>query len=309
MKISVAMITYNHEAYIEQAVESVMQQTGDFELELIIGEDNSKDNTRALVQRLANQYPDKIKLLLWSPNIGMMPNFVKTLDACTGQYVAILEGDDYWTDPLKLQKQLDYMQAHPACAMCYHNANVLIIETGQTHPANTHTQQVGGLKDLILATDFAQMMTGSMFYRNTYFNALPSWLVKQHAGDRALPIILATYGEIHYNPAIMSVYRKHQGGISVIKQANYFKKGNLNLLNTLKKELPAAMRPFIKQRRSDVYLQWAIDYRRYYKAFFTPLRYFILSLWYNMSFTRQQFKSIIADDLFYNLHKRLKNKR
>ena len=111
VKVSVAMITYNHERFIAQAIESVLMQQTDFAVELVIGEDCSTDGTRAIVRDYGERYPERIRLLLPEHNLGMMPNFVATLKACRGQYVASVEGDDYWTDPHKLQKQVDFLES------------------------------------------------------------------------------------------------------------------------------------------------------------------------------------------------------
>jgi glycosyltransferase involved in cell wall biosynthesis len=104
------MITYNHEDYIAQAIEGVMMQQTTFPIELIIGEDCSTDNTHKICIEYQEKYPDKIRLLLPVSNLGMMKNFITTLNACKGKYIALCEGDDYWIDPLKLQKQVDFLE-------------------------------------------------------------------------------------------------------------------------------------------------------------------------------------------------------
>jgi glycosyltransferase involved in cell wall biosynthesis len=113
------MITYQHERFITQAVESVMMQKTDFPYELIISDDCSPDNTRQLVLDLQRRYPDRIRLLLPATNLGMMSNFVQTLRACDGDYIALVEGDDYWLDPLKLQRQVALLEAHPEFSGCF----------------------------------------------------------------------------------------------------------------------------------------------------------------------------------------------
>jgi glycosyltransferase involved in cell wall biosynthesis len=110
--VSVCMITYNHDAYIRQAIEGVLLQECNFRVELIIGEDCSTDNTAKIIQSYAIKFPQKIKVRYNRPNLGMIPNFIKTLQECTGKYIAICEGDDYWTDPYKLQKQVDFLEAN-----------------------------------------------------------------------------------------------------------------------------------------------------------------------------------------------------
>lgn len=112
-KISVAIITYNQQDVLPQALDSVLMQQGDFDLEIIIGEDCSPDNTYAVCLDYQKRYPDIITVLHNSQNIGITANFFRVLQACTGDFVADLDGDDYYCDPLAFQKQLDYFHQHP----------------------------------------------------------------------------------------------------------------------------------------------------------------------------------------------------
>ena len=107
-KVSICMITFNHEKFIGQAIEGVMMQITDFEYKLIIGEDCSTDKTRQICIDFKEKYPEKIILRLPEKNIGVIPNFIENLDICSKdyKYTAMCEGDDYWIDPLKLQKQM-----------------------------------------------------------------------------------------------------------------------------------------------------------------------------------------------------------
>lgn len=118
---SVCMITYNHEHFIRQAIEGVLMQQTSFPIELVIGEDCSTDRTREICIEYQQKHPDKIRLLLNEKNLGMNPNFMATLKACTGKYIALCEGDDYWTDPLKLQKQVEFLEANKEYVICAHD--------------------------------------------------------------------------------------------------------------------------------------------------------------------------------------------
>ena len=122
--VSVCMITYNHEKYIAQAIDSILMQKINFELEIIIGEDFSKDRTREIVLDYKARYPNRIKLLLQEKNAGMMQNFIDTIKVCTGKYIALLEGDDYWTDPYKLQKQVDLLENNPDYSLVHTDADI-----------------------------------------------------------------------------------------------------------------------------------------------------------------------------------------
>ena len=118
MKISVGIITYNQQDTIAQTLDSILCQQGDFELEVVIGEDCSTDNTWAICKEYVGRYPEQVVLLENIHNLGIMANFARVMKACTGDYVGICAGDDYWCDEQKLQKQLDYFVAHPECGVC-----------------------------------------------------------------------------------------------------------------------------------------------------------------------------------------------
>ncbi|CAK7063221.1 glycosyltransferase [Tissierella sp.] len=120
IKVSVLMTTYNHEEFIEEAIESVLMQEVNFKYELVIGEDCSTDNTREIVKKYKEKYPDIIKLSLQKENSEGRKNFTSAFDMCSGEYVALLEGDDYWTDENKLQKQVDFLDKNPDCSLCGH---------------------------------------------------------------------------------------------------------------------------------------------------------------------------------------------
>jgi len=116
------MITYNHERYISEAIDGILMQECDFEYELVIGEDYSTDNTRKICEQYAAKYPNKIKLLQSVNNWGMNSNFIRTVKECNSKYIALCEGDDYWTDPLKLQKQVDFLEKNKEYSLCFHRA-------------------------------------------------------------------------------------------------------------------------------------------------------------------------------------------
>ena len=118
MRLSVGIITYNQQDTIAQTLDSILCQKGDFELEVVVGEDCSTDNTWAICQEYAERYPERVVLLENTHNLGIMANFARVMKACTGEYVGICAGDDYWCDEHKLQKQLDYFVAHPECGVC-----------------------------------------------------------------------------------------------------------------------------------------------------------------------------------------------
>ncbi len=209
-KVSVCMITYNHAKYIEKAVESVAAQKTNFAYELVIGEDCSTDNTRHILQQLQTKYPDLIKLNLQDKNVGPQPNFISTYQRCTGKYIAMLEGDDYWTHPHKLQKQVDFLDSNPDFVMCFHNVEVQD-EAGNCSRANTSGQEVFSVKDVISREWF--IMTCSIVFRNGLVQ-FPAWFNQVKNGDYTLQLLVSQHGPIRYLDEVMGVYRKHGAGAS-----------------------------------------------------------------------------------------------
>jgi glycosyltransferase involved in cell wall biosynthesis len=125
--VSVKMITYNHAPFIVQAIESVLHQITNYPFELVIGEDCSTDGTREIVFEYQKKHPDIIRIITSDANVGMKNNSMRTMKACKGKYLAFCEGDDYWHNPHKLQKQVDYMESHPDCGLVYSSYDVYLV--------------------------------------------------------------------------------------------------------------------------------------------------------------------------------------
>jgi glycosyltransferase involved in cell wall biosynthesis len=223
MKVSVAMITYNHEAFVAQAIESVLMQKTDFDFELVIGDDCSTDKTRGVITEFTNRYPDKIRLLLPERNLGMNKNFAQTLFACKGQYIALLEGDDYWTSIDKLQRQVDLLDANSNCAICFHN--VLGFYDDGSKPSwcvvNSEQKLASTLEDLL---EGWCPPTCSAILRGSLLSELPTWYYSASVGEWPLYISLmlkTPNSTIKYIDEIMANYRVHDGGIwSPLNQLN-----------------------------------------------------------------------------------------
>jgi glycosyltransferase involved in cell wall biosynthesis len=211
MKLSVMMITYNHERFIAQAIRSVLAQRVNFDYEIVVGEDCSTDTTRDILMDFHRQYPDRIVPLLRNHNMGAMQNLDGTLAACRGQYLALIEGDDYWTCEDKLQRQVDFLDAHHDHAICCHRAQVLD-ETGKScieiQPRNSAGSYT--IEDLLESN---WIMTCSVVYRWGSIAALPSWFVDMKLGDWPLHVLVARVGKINLLDDVMAVYRVHPGSM------------------------------------------------------------------------------------------------
>ncbi|MFZ5868302.1 MAG: glycosyltransferase family 2 protein [Thermodesulfobacteriota bacterium] len=212
-KVSVLMITYNHEAFIDQAVESALSQDAGFPYEIVVGDDKSSDGTREILLSYQAKFPGKIRLLLHERNLGQggKANFAETLWGCRGEYIALLEGDDYWTSPHKLRKQVDFLNAHPECVSCFHPAQ-FVDEQGKELPqvaGSNQLQRISTVEDLLI-TNF--MPTASVMFRADALRRLPDWFFTLLRGDWAIHVLVAKHGSIGRLGEIMAAYRFHQSG-------------------------------------------------------------------------------------------------
>jgi glycosyltransferase involved in cell wall biosynthesis len=232
-KVSVCMITYGHEKYIHEAVIGVLNQTTSFEFELVISNDASPDDTDKIIREIIDTHPrgNIISYFLNNKNEGMQHNFYETLTKCKGKYIALCEGDDYWTDPNKLQKQVDLLENRLDLSLSAHNAIILKrIDTEEVFN-KTNTTQLFSIEDVILKQWF--IPTCSIVLRNDLLKPLPIWLAQVKHGDLSILLLAASKGKIHYDPTTMAVYRKHDGGVSanpnnsvktIVETYNFFNK-------------------------------------------------------------------------------------
>lgn len=212
--VSVCMITYAHEDFIEKAIEGVVSQQADFKFELVIGEDVGPDKTRDICIRYKEKYPDIIRLNLQPQNIGPQNNFMDTYNKCRGKYIALCEGDDFWIDPMKLQKQVDFMENNPGFSLCSHVSDVL--EYG--HMLNSEKPEKTELMIEDVISQNWGMMTASLFFRKADL-VFPDWFDKIKNGDYAMQLLITLKGKAKILPEAMSVYRKHAGGLSISLRA------------------------------------------------------------------------------------------
>jgi len=204
------MITYNHEKYIRQALESILMQKVNFEHEVVIGDDHSTDNTRNIILEYQRKYPDIIYPCMQEKNIGLIENFVRTYKCCKGEYIVTIDGDDYWTSPKKLQIQSDFLDENRSYSMCFHPVEMVFEEGGR--PSRIFPQLQGTTFTLedILRSNF--IPTCSVMFRNGLFGEFPSWYNSLKIEDWPLYILNAQHGEIGFLNEVMGVYRIHAGG-------------------------------------------------------------------------------------------------
>ena len=212
-KVSVSLITYNHQDYIGQAIEGVLKQQVDFAYEIIIGDDCSTDGTREVLQTYQQRYPDIIQLILHPRRYQGVPgrlNNITNLYACRGQYIAMLDGDDHWTSEHKLQQQVDFLDQHPNYSLAFHDA--LIVSADQSFDDFLCSRQrrvfqsdhTFTLEDVIAESSFAP--TSSIVFRNGLIGEFPDWFWKIVSADAALQLLLAQRGKLKYFSQVNSVY-------------------------------------------------------------------------------------------------------
>jgi len=235
--VSICCITYNHEKYIREAIEGFLMQKTNFDYEIIIANDCSPDNTDAIVQEYIHHHPKGklIKYFKHEQNLGMMPNFIFALKQCTGKYIALCEGDDYWTDPLKLQKQVDFMEANKEYSGCFHNANV--VDSNGKQIRVFHSEVLKSSYDFEAMIQGLFVPTASLMFRNDkgIVESIKSLVQGLSSGDRLLLALIASKGLIGYLDQNMCAYRKHVGGISSWGPRLTIFKSNVILFKKLQK--------------------------------------------------------------------------
>ena len=206
--VSVMMITYNHEPYIREAVESIMAQVAPFEYELLIGEDCSNDNTRLIAEQLQKEYPDRIRLFYSDRNIGWNYNIERLRRRVRGKYIAWCEGDDYWTDTEKLAKQVELIErTGTVVSVAFNNQ---LEPDGRLLPQSCKCSDVIDYDDCKMYFHFSTYLirTDVLSRAHIDYPEIPEWY------DTVMMPILATYGMISVLLEIVSVYRITQAGVA-----------------------------------------------------------------------------------------------
>lgn len=208
-KVTVVSISYNQEKYIGEMLRSIVAQETNFEFELLIADDNSTDGTPNIIRDFAKKYPHIVKPILRKKNVGAWNNITDVLKRAEGDYVALCEGDDYWIDSLKLQKQVDFLDKHESYAVCFHKAKIIYEESDKEDAVYPDVEDLKwyNLKEL-LAVNY--IPTASVMYRRQDYADLADNMMP---GDWYLHIYHAKFGKIKVIDEVMSVYRKHAGGI------------------------------------------------------------------------------------------------
>ena len=211
--LSVCVRTHNQEKFIAEALDSVLMQRTDFDFEIIISDDASSDGTVNILQEYQNVHPDKIRLLLSEKNIGGPENLKRVIEASNTKYITCLDGDDFYTDEYKLQKQVDFLETHPEYAACFHNT--------------WYADENGHLKGLFNSPDFHAVHDAHEFIRERWFVPIhsavmrreyiefPEWYNTVMNDDYVVHLSVAKHGPYFYIPDVMVAYRRHAHNTSI----------------------------------------------------------------------------------------------
>ncbi|GLC87814.1 glycosyltransferase family 2 protein [Lysinibacillus piscis] len=208
--VSVCCITYNHEKYIRESIEGFLSQKTDFDYEIIIGEDCSTDYTRGILDEYAG-LSEKIQIISSENNVGMNANLIRTIKAASGKYIAICEGDDYWTDVGKLQKQADFMEMNSEYSFCGHTVKVLDNRTGLFSEEDwKFNHNYSGEININQITKEPLCHIASCFFRSNVFEqGIPDYIHQAPIMDYFLQLIASEKGKIYYLNEEMAVYRRY----------------------------------------------------------------------------------------------------
>jgi len=279
IKVSVCVVTYNHEKFVAKTLDSILMQQTTFDFEIIVGDDFSKDNTRTILTEYQQRFPDKIRLLLHPKNMGLNGKFnaLATFAAAKGEYIAQFDGDDYLLVPDKLQKQVEMMDANPHYPACFHNAKVVYDDNAAPpHLVNWINKKEFTVDDLIGEDELCFIATSSLMFRREDFakNPDPEWTNFSNSGDIPRNIMLATRGPIGYIDEVMSVYRKQRGGASFAD--NHYGKdflfNRIEMYSNIDKELKYKYHDRLTKNIATYYYKMLFS-REYGKTYWPRVKY------------------------------------
>lgn len=212
--VSVHMLAYNHGRYLAEAIEGVIAQNIDFAMELVIGEDCSKDHTREIAFDYQRRYPHLIRIIYSERNVGMIANGLRTLNACRGEYIALCEGDDYWHHPNKLQLQVAYMRAHPRCVVVHSDYDYRVGSRIRRSVMRSEQRSipVGEAYDLLQQGNW--IATATVLYRAEVWKSFEqaTFAAKDYPmGDYSMLLHASLCGEFGYLKESLATYRYMRG--------------------------------------------------------------------------------------------------
>jgi glycosyltransferase involved in cell wall biosynthesis len=259
--VSVLVVTYNHARFVRQALDSALAQRLPQPLEILISEDCSTDGTREIVQEYAERHPQLIRLLLSERNLHSNEVVARGLRAARGQYVAVLDGDDYWTSDDKLGAQVAFLDARPDLTICFHNVQVVNEYSQSTGRLwNTPGQpEISGLHELLRGNFIAMC---SVVYRRAAVAEVPAWYDRFPITDWPLHVLYAREGRIGYLDRTLAAYRLHGGGLFSTLGEREKLEANADFYRRLRAFSPRPLAAEVARGQRDYFFGWAEEFRR-----------------------------------------------
>ena len=238
--VSVCIQTYRHAPYIEQCLQGALMQQTTFPYEIVVGEDESDDGTREICKDYAERYPEKIRLFLRSRKDVMYRdgkptgrfNFLENLRAAQGKYIAMLDGDDFWIDSLKLQKQVQFLEQNSEYAICAHSC---LVQKNNQFTTERSRKKRYSQDDFLRKYPF---VTCTVVFRKQPYEEMAAWASQCAMGDWPLLMCVAGKGDIYIMPDTMAVYRIHAGGVNSSKTSMQRLQALMNALSFFHTKLP-----------------------------------------------------------------------
>ena len=210
--VVVRCIVYNHEPYLRDCLEGILMQKTNFDFVVVVHDDASTDNSVSIIQEYAKEYPQKIIPVIEKENLykkhkkELVDVLDKSCEDTGAKYVAICEGDDYWIDPLKLQKEVDYMEVHPDCSLCGTNGFVMWEDFVNPSSYFTDCAEPVDYSMSDLGKDW-RLPTASIIYRMDVLKGMKEWNEGYFHGDLRTMLTASAMGTVHYMPFLSCVYR------------------------------------------------------------------------------------------------------
>lgn len=266
--VSICCITYNHEKFIADAINGFLMQKTTFPFEIIIHDDASTDSTRDVILQYQSEYPDLIRTIFQTENQYSQGNhaFPFTFQAAKGKYLALCEGDDYWIDPYKLQKQVEFLENNPEYVACYHNYvgfwqdNSKPLYLREKEPWDTYT-----LADVIRCNSYYHKnkatpgQTSTAVFKKSCISSLPDWCLQAYNIDIPLFIHIARFGLSKFISCPMSAYRNYPESLSRSQTGTHLLVNRISMYKSINKDFKKKYSKLINPIISRIYLRAAVS--------------------------------------------------
>lgn len=239
-KVSVSLITYNHEKYIAECLDSLLDQQVSFDFEIVVADDCSVDRTPEIIKTYALKHPGIVKPILRENNLGMVKNALATIQACTGEYIAIMEGDDFWTNEHKLQTQADYLDNNPDCVLCFTNGYSFYEDVpGKKQFFFTEKNEPPEKLDLdfFIKNNVTIPNNTKMFRSVAQPGFFPEWIYRSINWDWVLHILQSPMGKFGYIDLVTLAYRRHAAAAFISQSEKSILQNGITTMTELNKYL------------------------------------------------------------------------